>query len=121
AGGTLRVRAETRLTKHAKEIDSMVEIKNASGLYMTCNNAPSCFHRARRGPALLCETFDDYVPPTVRIGDRVTTPTAEPSMAVSAAEEDASKYAGLCMNCDRRRTCRHPKPAGGVWHCEDYE
>ena len=106
--------------EQAKESHAMIGIQNGRGLCMTCNNAPSCFHRARRGPALFCETFDDYVPPTVPIGDRMTTPPAEPSMAVRAAEEDASTYAGLCMNCDHRQTCKHPKPAGGVWHCEDY-
>ena len=31
-----------------------------------------------------------------------------------AAEEDATKYTGLCMNCDQRRTCVQPRPAGGV-------
>lgn len=98
----------------------MVEIKNGRGLCMSCNNAPSCFHRARRGPALFCEMFDDYVPGTLRIGDRVTSPSADASMAVRAADEDATKYAGLCMNCDQRRTCGYPRPAGGVWHCEDY-
>ena len=99
----------------------MIEIKNGRGLCMTCNNAPSCFHRARRGPAQFCETFDDYVPPVVRSGGRVATPAAEPPMAVGAAEEDASTYAGLCMNCRHRRTCKHPRREGGVWHCEDYE
>ena len=97
-----------------------VEIKNGYGLCMTCNNAPTCFHRARRGPALFCEMFDDYVPATMRIGDRVTPPSADASMAVRVAEEDASTHAGLCMNCEHRRTCKHPDREGGVWHCEDY-
>ncbi len=99
----------------------MVEIKNGRGLCMTCNNAPSCFHRARRGPAQFCETFDDYVPPVVRTSDRMTSPSADASMAVRAVKEDAAKYAGLCMNCEHRRTCKHPGREVGVWHCEDYE
>ena len=98
----------------------MLEIKNGRGLCMTCNNEPTCFNRARRGPALFCETFDDYVPGTARIGDRITFSSPDTPMAVRAAEEDTTKYAGLCMNCDQRQTCGHPKPAGGVWHCEDY-
>ena len=98
----------------------MVEIKNGRGLCTTCNNAPTCFHRARRGPALFCELFDNYMPPDMQISDRMTAPVAEPSIAVRAVEEEVTRYAGLCMNCDHRKTCRHPKPAGGVWHCEDY-
>ena len=99
----------------------MVGLKNGRGLCMTCNNAPSCFHRARRGPALFCETFDDYVLSVVRTRDRTASPLADSSMALRAAEEDASMYAGLCINCDHRRTCGHPRPAGGVWHCEHYQ
>jgi hypothetical protein len=26
----------------------------------------------------------------------------------------------LCSNCEDRHTCIYPKPAGGVWHCEEY-
>ena len=65
------------------------ENKNGRGLCTTCNNAPSCFHRARRGPVQLCETFDDYVPPIVRGGDRVTIPAATPPVADGAPEEDS--------------------------------
>jgi hypothetical protein len=70
---------------------------------------------------VFCETFDDYVSPTMRIADRMTSPSADASIAVRAAEEHASTYAGLCMNCEHRRTCKHPDREGGVWHCEDYE
>ena len=98
----------------------MIEIRNGDGLCMTCNNAPSCFHRARRGPALFCETFDDYVHPDMRISGRMDFAPADRSAGLVVAEEDAAAYSGLCMNCDHRRTCKHPKPARGVWHCEDY-
>ena len=117
---SLSVWSRSSRRKH-KEIGMMAETKGNPGLCMTCNNAPSCFHRARRGPAQFCETFDDYVPAVVRSGDRVTTPAAEPPMEVGATEEDGFTYAGLCMNCQHRRTCEHSRREGGVWHCEDYE
>jgi len=94
------------------------EINGTVGLCSTCNNAPSCFHRARRGPALYCELFDDYVEPewrTVRVSLRADT-----SASVATVEDDTSKCEGLCVNCENRQTCAHPKPTGGVWHCEDY-
>ena len=99
----------------------MVEIKNGRGLCMTCSNEPSCFHRARRGPALFCEMFDDYLPVTMRIAATLASSTADASPAPPCADEDFETYAGLCMNCDDRRTCGHRKPAGGIWHCEDYK
>ncbi len=96
------------------------EINGTTGLCSTCNNAPSCFYRATRGPALFCELFDDYVPPVERTSTEKALPSADSSAALRAAEEETSKYTGLCVNCENRRTCAHPKPAGGVWHCEDY-
>ena len=99
----------------------MQAINGSGGLCMTCNNSPTCFHRARRGPALYCEMFDDCVAPLPGTDVSTVSRPTNPSIATLTAGEDVSKYAGLCMNCEHRRTCAHPKPAGGVWHCEDYE
>lgn len=98
----------------------MVELKNGRGLCMTCNNEPTCFHRARRGPALFCEGFDNYVAPAARRMVSMPAHSVDTS-AVRAAAQDETTYTGLCVNCEQRQTCRHPKPAGGIWHCEDYE
>lgn len=99
----------------------MQAINGSGGLCMTCNNAPTCFHRARRGPALFCELFDGYALPAERITSERATPPADSSAARRAAAEESTKYTGLCMNCRHRATCMHPRPTGGVWHCEDYE
>jgi hypothetical protein len=90
------------------------ENRKAVGLCSTCNNNPDCFHRARRGPALFCEMFDDYVPSLA--GDTVMRPGHGSGMV-----EDTASGAGLCVNCENRSICNLPKPAGGVWHCENYE
>jgi hypothetical protein len=80
------------------------------GLCATCNNAPTCMYRGTRGPALFCETFDGYA----AAGER-TAVRPESSVPATAAA------AGLCANCVNLESCMHVKPAGGVWHCEDYE
>lgn len=92
------------------------ETTPTAGLCSTCNNSETCFYRARRGPAQFCEMFDDYVAPHRPRNGRRSVAVG----AYAAANEGAS-YAGLCVNCEHRQTCAHPKPAGGVWHCEDYE
>ena len=99
----------------------MREVNGNTGLCMTCNNAPSCFHRVRRGPAQFCETFEDYVPSVVRRGVRVATSTVEAPSATGVTDDDASCYAGLCMNCRHQRSCKHPRREEGIWYCEDYE
>lgn len=83
------------------------------GLCSTCNNVPECFHHARRGPALFCEMFDNFVSP----GTMVASPPA--SLRTAALPTWAE--AGLCMNCEHQQRCGHPRPEGGIWHCEDYE
>lgn len=99
----------------------MTENTQTGGLCITCNNSPSCFHLARRGPALFCEMFDDYVAPTSDTGARWPSRAQSSSTIGQTATEDTSHRAGLCMNCEHRRACTHQERAGGVWHCEDYE
>ena len=98
----------------------LLQIEESQGLCSTCNNAPSCFYHASRGPALFCELFDNYAPPAVQTSVAKTPLAATPSIARTAVEEEAAEYTGLCMNCENRRTCGHLKPEGGIWHCEDY-
>ena len=98
----------------------MLELNGSGGLCMTCNNAPTCFYRATRGPALFCELFDDYVPQARELGGADPTSPARSAVALQAPAQEDAKYTGLCVNCEHRTTCAHPRPTGGVWHCEDY-
>lgn len=90
------------------------------GLCGTCNNEPSCFHHARRGPALFCEMFDDYVPPDLILAGRRSASAQRP-FSVRHVDQKAVRQAGLCVNCEHVSRCGHAKAEGGVWHCEDYE
>jgi hypothetical protein len=58
-------------TQRTKEIDAMQLINGTGGLCATCNNAETCFYRATRGPALLCELFDNFVAPAEGRGHQV--------------------------------------------------
>jgi len=90
----------------------MLTINETEGLCMTCNNIPSCYYHASRGPALFCELFDNHV-------SSESPPFS--SLSESPQQNAEMEYAGLCMNCDHRMECHHPRPETGVWHCEDYE
>jgi len=109
-----------------KEIDvrvqaTSIETTNGYGLCITCNNAPTCFFRASRGPALFCELFDDYAPPMSRKTRAFDSVAQDAPLAASAARDNAALYTGLCVNCGHQATCTHSKSAGGIWHCEDYD
>lgn len=97
-----------------------VDATSGLGLCWTCNNSPSCFYHARRGPALFCELFDNYVPPDLILSGRTATPVQRPFSVRRAAETDG-RQAGLCVNCEQASRCGHAQLEGGVWHCGDYE
>jgi hypothetical protein len=99
----------------------MPENTQAVGLCSTCNNSPTCFHRASRGPALLCELFDDYVAVSPRSDGQHTPSAVFSKLAFRGASDDSSQHGGLCVNCENHSNCWHAKPEGGVWHCEGYE
>ena len=94
----------------------------SDGLCLTCNNAPHCQYRATRGNALLfCEMFDTYVEPVRGGNGDGLSPSFDSTSRPAGHTETPSPNAGLCVNCKHLGHCMHPRPAGGVWHCEDYE
>ena len=99
----------------------MQTINGTGGLCMTCNNAPDCYYHARRGPALFCELFDGRALPAERIPSEKATRPADSLAARRVTEEEAPKYTGLCMNCEKREVCDTARTEGGIWHCEEYE
>ena len=90
-----------------------------AGLCLTCNNAPGCYHRARRGPALYCELFDGFEEPVAEFAPAPRQRGESPHADVLSARVEGRSQ-GLCMNCLERTTCMHPSQPEGVWHCEDY-
>ena len=85
------------------------------GLCVTCNNAETCVFRKRRGyDALQCEMFENFVP----------TNDSKKVASVSEVAKPAAETAGLkglCVNCAHANSCKLPRPASGVWHCEEYK
>jgi hypothetical protein len=86
----------------------------------TCNNAPDCAHRRRRGYDVVhCELYDGYAEPPARPVDDFPD-VVERKMPETAETAPTGRLAGLCVNCGRAGGCNLPRPAGGVWHCQEY-
>ena len=82
-------------------------------LCSTCSHETACGSRSTpERPILFCELFEVPAP----------VPTAAPVAAVPErpARDQGVEHRGLCVNCDNRRECTMAKPAGGIWHCEEY-
>ena len=50
-----------------------------------------------------------------------SSPVKGPGKRPGAEEEKSTEQKGLCRNCKKEKTCKLPKPEGGVWRCEEYE
>ena len=93
------------------------------GICVTCNNRPEClsFQNSLRAgrPIWYCEEFDDFVP-------GMKSDSVNIKKKNSFKKPDYNKdiipgrTMGLCINCENRKTCMLPSPAGGIWHCEEY-
>ena len=103
------------------------------GICITCNHRPIClsFQNSLRiqTPVLQCEEFEDY-PPSKEEFD-VDPPSKNEDFLRNTSEaycvnggcndeKIPESSMGLCINCENRKPCGFPVPAGGVWHCEEY-
>lgn len=81
------------------------------GLCSTCKNAKHCvFPRSIERPIMHCDEFDGFEGPKTLVIPRLK-PEAKP---------EETQFKGLCRNCENRHHCVFPKPASGVWHCDEY-
>jgi hypothetical protein len=91
------------------------------GLCCTCIHAADCVTAMQAGvPVVHCEEFDDRV---VSARDAADSPFALRSPASGGDKRNVSsgpELKGLCLNCDSRKVCKHPKPLSGIWYCEEY-
>jgi hypothetical protein len=84
------------------------------GLCAVCVHASECvFPRDPERPITHCDEFEGYEP---RASENAPQ-KAEPA----PVDDTVSELKGLCKYCEIRETCKFPKPAGGVWHCDEFE
>ena len=99
----------------------MENVSKYAGLCSNCKNAPTCtYPRDSRWPVRQCDEYECIESsPAVATHKDMLTATG-PQGSPGAKEKSASKYVGLCSNCENCATCTFPRPEGGVWQCEEY-
>lgn len=81
------------------------------GLCRVCTQATDCtFPRDPLKPVTSCDEFTGVVPRKSKRAQPRYRKTEQPTVP----------YAGLCRYCSRVSDCTFPKPATGVWHCDEY-
>jgi hypothetical protein len=88
-----------------------------SGICSTCANESTCVYYQSRGQVVhFCEEYDGSGARLV-IAPKKKTEVPAPVVKI----EKIPVFKGLCVNCEKRETCRFDKPEEGIWHCEEYE
>ena len=93
----------------------MAENNKYCDLCFTCKHTPSCTFPKKS--VSNCEEFEVETCSLARDMGKDKLPAA----SVDPEDGDSSNFIGLCGNCDDRKTCVFPKPAGGIWFCEGYK
>lgn len=90
-----------------------------TGICLTCGNEIHCtFPVSRPSGVIECDEFH----PEYGVSDRRSSAVSVAGGShLKPASSDSTLVKGLCVNCERLASCTFPKPAGGVWHCEEYE
>ncbi|MCK4763720.1 MAG: hypothetical protein KAW12_16080 [Candidatus Aminicenantes bacterium] len=110
-----------RQDKNFVQAKAKTEQEFYNDLCSTCNHGKICVSKkSRQGAVWFCEEFDNFVPLKTRTVSgsefRLIPPWKNPgTVAINSAP-----VKGLCINCENCSTCNFTKPAGGVWHCEEY-
>ena len=98
----------------AKKWGSTVGVVSDRGLCIACRKDPTCTY-VRMLPVIQCEEFEGYEPRSK------SQRNSEGSTEIFPPQHPApAEYKGLCTSCANRETCAFPKPAGGIWHCEEF-
>lgn len=85
-------------------------------LCSNCRHQGDCAFLAKAcAPILDCELYECGLSEKPRL--TVVKKSCAPAAELSESEDS---LLGLCINCENLKGCNLPKPAGGVWMCEEY-
>lgn len=88
----------------------------SAGLCSNCRHMGDCTMLLKTAtPVIRCEMHECGPSPRPRL-----SLVRRPAAGADTGEPDGEELLGLCANCDHLKSCRLPKPAGGVWQCEEF-
>lgn len=95
-------------------------VATTRGVCSACKHEAGCIYPKSKGQIVLnCEQFE-LGSPIPRTSPGLDQMELEKLWRKPSPEESETKFKGLCSSCEDRNVCIYPKPAGGVWRCEEY-
>jgi hypothetical protein len=94
------------------------QVAVGAGVCRSCVKAPGC--TVPRSPDHIVRSCDEFEGADGPRSDHASLTAASSVFSAGiSAGAGAPEFKGLCAQCSRRATCAYPKPAGGVWHCDE--
>ncbi len=105
--------ADVTMVTRESERAVVHEMAPIEGLCRDCLQAEQCtFPRDPFRPVWSCDEF-------AGAGRALPRPNRPPRPGAAEQPGEAAEVEGLCRGCANWPTCTYPKPAGGVWHCDE--
>ncbi|HSV92120.1 MAG TPA: hypothetical protein VLH81_03550 [Desulfobacterales bacterium] len=108
--------AAPRVSAEDSGAQMQAELLFNASLCTNCRHQSDCgFLPRASAPIFECELYECGPAGKPRL---MVVKTADSQLSLQGDEPEA--LLGLCMNCENMADCNLPKPAGGVWMCEEY-
>jgi hypothetical protein len=87
----------------------------AASLCVNCRHLGDCTFLSKAcSPVQNCELYE------CGLSEKPRLVVVKKTWASVEAPENEADLLGLCTTCDNLKSCNLPKPASGVWMCEEY-
>jgi hypothetical protein len=107
---------DQRAEEEDDRIRMQMEQRILESLCSNCKHQGDCaFLPKACSPIIECELYECGPSEKPRL-----TVVRKNCASVEVLPESDQPLLGLCINCENLRGCNLPKPAGGVWMCEEY-
>ena len=107
---------DQRVEEEDDRIRMQMEQRILESLCSNCKHQGDCaFLLKACSPILECELYECGPSGKPRL-----TVVNKTCAAAATHPEIGDTLLGLCINCENLRGCNLPKPAAGVWMCEEY-
>lgn len=107
--------ADQKLNEGSIRLQPQMEQLVEASLCSNCRHLGDCTFLSKTSRAIQnCELYEcgRSEKPRLVVVKKANSPVGGP--------ESGDAFLGLCTTCDNFKSCRLPKPAGGVWMCEEY-
>ncbi len=102
---------EEEREREQRQMEQLVE----ASLCANCRHLGDCTFLSKAcSPVQNCELYE------CGLSEKPRLVVVKKTCASVEAPENEGDLLGLCITCENLKSCRLPKPASGVWMCEEY-